>query len=314
MSRRRTISPPLSDHERVVAGEALLANCQRMYCTGELSAKGFCELVYYASRAGAVGADLKQWGLAPQAPGHTGNYSRRIELCMENGGYKTVPPVNLSIPFTTRQSRSRAVHDVPVRPFHELLAHELHTPLTVALVRERIASKTWPRVYTNRQVVATAAPHEVVVPLGVFLDAAQYGGAAGAGRSRSVLVISLINLCTQRRHVGVVFRKHLACHCGCRGWCSYWRLLTFLRWSIDALASGVRPRLTWDGGVWPDSELERRRCADTPFGFKAALCYVMADWEAMVQFFSIPAWDSASHCCPICDCTLQNRHMYRWAL
>ena len=311
MSRRRTVSPPLSIDDRLAAGQALLDDFLKMYCIGELTAKGFCELAYHASRAGAMSDELKKWGRAPGPSDQSGHYSRHIELRMETGGFKTVPPVNLSIPFHTRQSRNRDVRDVPVRPFHELLAHELQTPLSVATVRERIASNTWPRVYTNHQIVTTAAPHELVVPLGVFVDAVQYGGAAGAGRSRSTLVISLINLCTQRRHVGVVFRKHLACNCGCRGWCSYWRLMTFLRWSINALATGSRPRLTCDGGIWPDDELARRRLAGTPFGFKGAVCYVMGDWEGMVQFFSVTKWDANFHCCPFCDCTSQNKHMYR---
>eukprot|EP00959_Pyramimonas_sp_CCMP1952_P194322 4063376-Pyramimonas_sp.AAC.1 len=63
---------------------------------------------------------------------------------------------------------------------------------------------------------------------------------------------------TKRRHVGVVFRKQLACRCGCKGNCSYWRLFTFLRWSLDALAIGKYPRATWDHSRWPDKESDRR--------------------------------------------------------
>ncbi|CAK0882303.1 unnamed protein product [Prorocentrum cordatum] len=57
-------------------------------------------------------------------------------------------------------------------------------------------SKAKGRVYREHRVYLDSDPGELVVPVAVFVDSAQYGGAAGAGRQRSIVTVSLINLIT----------------------------------------------------------------------------------------------------------------------
>ena len=307
-SRRRTISPPLPPHVRADAAAALLDDLQRLFCTGSITAKTFCEVAFRANRAGVAG-EIGEWGTAP-SDAQTGHYSRHIERMIRRRGFTVVVPALVDVPCQHRASRSRAVVQVSCRPFHELLRQEIATTCEADL-RHKLVAKPWPAVYRYHDVVAQAAPGELVLPLGVFIDAAQYGGSAGAGRDKSILVMSVVNLCTQTRHVGVVFRKHMQCKCGCKGFCSFFRLLTFLRWSLDALAAGAYPRFDWDGRVFQDAA--RRNLSGTPLGFKGAVCYMMADWEGVCSYYSVPTWKSNMHCCPLCNATKATMHDYRRA-
>ena len=138
----------------------------------------------------------------------------------------------------------------------------------------------------------------------------RYGGAAGAGRLRTIIVVSCCNLVTGRRHVMGVLRKHVCCRCGCKGWCSLYPLLSFVRWSIDALAEGK----------WPDKHPDRPwRVKDGPnyeragsdLGFRGAVQYVMADWEAICNYLGFPSWSHKVSPCPLCSTTKQTMHEYR---
>ena len=308
MSRKRTFTPPPSEAEQAESGRLLLEDLQQLFCTGRLCAKTFCDLAYHASRAGAVGP-VNQWGFAPGKS--TGHYNRHIEAKIRASGIDIIEPMLLDVPCQFRKTRNRSVLSVPCRPYHDMLVSELKKPLTRFTVQAQLREQNWPPVFTEHEVVKAAGPGELVVPLAIYVDGAQYGGAAGAGRSKTVLNVSMINLCTQRRHVGIVFRKHVACKCGCKGYCSYSRLFQFLRWSVDALASGTYPSLDWDGKEICGAD--QLAVAGKTVGFKGAVCYVMADWEALSQHFSVPSWKSKFHCCPLCDTTLENMHCYRTA-
>eukprot|EP00959_Pyramimonas_sp_CCMP1952_P019666 415730-Pyramimonas_sp.AAC.1 len=63
-----------------------------------------------------------------------------------------------------------------------------------------MASIDWPPVAREHPVVASAEQDELLIPIGTYVDSAQYGGAAGAGRTKSILVISVVNMITKRRH------------------------------------------------------------------------------------------------------------------
>eukprot|EP00959_Pyramimonas_sp_CCMP1952_P103180 2158077-Pyramimonas_sp.AAC.1 len=77
--------------------------------------------------------------------------------------------------------------------------------------------KEWPTSVREHVVVTEAGPDELAIPVGVYVDSAQYGGAAGAGRAKSILVMSIVNFISGLRHIGIVFRRHVARRCGCRG-------------------------------------------------------------------------------------------------
>ncbi len=193
------------------------------------------------------------------------------------------------------------------RPFHELLNREIETGGKDRMI-DLIESQDWPKSFTEHVVKTTAGDDELVVPLGIFFDSAQYGGRATAGRERSVLVISFVNLASQQRHPGVLFRKHLACKCGCRGYCSYERILRFVHWNLKILADGKHPCIDMDG-----VKLTGRRAhlAGTPLGFKGACTQIMADWEGICQLGYVTTWAHNDRPCPLCTASKKCWHKYR---
>eukprot|EP00959_Pyramimonas_sp_CCMP1952_P262725 5493833-Pyramimonas_sp.AAC.1 len=86
-------------------------------------------------------------------------------------------------------------------------------PGRIQAMKDRVRSMAWPPSYNTHPVVVSAPEGALVIPLGIFVDVARYGGSASAGRQRGILVMSISNLATQKRYPGVIFRKQLACKC-----------------------------------------------------------------------------------------------------
>eukprot|EP00959_Pyramimonas_sp_CCMP1952_P134983 2824264-Pyramimonas_sp.AAC.1 len=68
---------------------------------------------------------------------------------------------------------------------------------------------------------------------------------------------------------------------GAEGTAVMFAFFNFLWWSLDALAAGIYPNLTWDNARWPDTESPRRGMGGAPLGFTTACCYIMCDWEGL---------------------------------
>eukprot|EP00959_Pyramimonas_sp_CCMP1952_P165880 3467056-Pyramimonas_sp.AAC.1 len=67
--------------------------------------------------------------------------------------------------------------ELEVRPYYDLLKHEIFAdPSTERDMRKRIGSQTWPPAYTDHTVVRESPAGTLVIPVGVFIDAARYGG------------------------------------------------------------------------------------------------------------------------------------------
>ena len=138
------------------------------------------------------------------------------------------------IPCFDRASGDRGMHDLLCYRPHEALARE------AGEVDMSVAMERWvkPPNYDSHPVVRRwRGRAALVVPVALYLDAAEY-----AIRD-SMLVVSMTNLLTGRKHVIAVLRKRLLCGhkagCGCKGWCSLFPLWLFLKWSLDALNSGL---------------------------------------------------------------------------
>eukprot|EP00959_Pyramimonas_sp_CCMP1952_P369267 7734632-Pyramimonas_sp.AAC.1 len=208
--RRRAELPPVPDGDaalsRAEAGEQLTRELKHLYSTGVLSAKSFCELAFLASAAGAAG-DCSTWGVRPSDSGSSGRFQKHVERVLYAKGVRGVEPIPVHIPLQSRETGRRAWTSMLVRPLHELLHAEVAGKSDD--MRRALGDRSWPRVHRERHVYLDSDPGELVVPVAVFMDSAQYGGAAGAGRQKSILTISLINLITGVRHIGLEFRKHL---------------------------------------------------------------------------------------------------------
>ena len=118
------------------------------------------------------------------------------------------------------------------------------------------------------------------------------------------------NLVTDRRHIVATIRSRDLCQCGCRGHCSLFPTMWTVQWSLQALASGLRPEKKHDGTDWaPDEPL--KQIADSrgrSLNFTACLLFLKGDWAEWSHSLGLPAATSKFHPCPFCDCDKSNLH------
>ena len=114
--------------------------------------------------------------------------------------------------------------------------------------------------------------------------------ALQAGRSDSILVATLANLLTEKRHVVGVLRQLDMCRCGCNGWCSVYYFLSYIAWVVGALVDGKVPEKRWDGSDWRDDDTRGFEGGKTEFGFKAMLLFVKGDWSEFAKTLGLGSW------------------------
>ena len=112
----------------------------------------------------------------------------------------------------------------------------------------------------------------LVLPYSLYFDVTQYGGKAAAGRQQGVLVVSVRNLLTKKRHRVATIRKGMFCKCGCHGDCTVAMLELFLHWCAKALANGTFPDC--DLNNQPLNQAYRASMAGHAMGFKGAICII----------------------------------------
>ena len=166
-----------------------------------------------------------------------------------------------------------------------------------------------PNYHTHPVVRRMASSGKVVVPLALYLDAAEYGVRD------SMLVVTLTNLASGKNHVLCILRKRLMCGtkagCGCRGWCTLFPLWVFLRWSFESLACGRFParrheseldegKVNEDG--WRPEDAEREGRAGMEMDVAGALLQIRADWAEMSSRLGVSSWKTSSDPCFLCKC------------
>jgi hypothetical protein len=95
-----------------------------------------------------------------------------------------------------------------------------------------------------------------------------------------------------------------ACHCGCRGWCTYFPLLLALAWDLNACAVGVHNSLNqYDESFTTNSTTERRLAqqAGTDMGIVVVTLDAMTDWPAWTSWTGMRQWNHNRSPCPKCD-------------
>lgn len=233
------------------AAERLFEYLEDSFLSGESSAKTIAILAYFAVKAGVQGP-IEKMAMAPGAL--DSSYHRKIAKTV---GLDVADErlQNIKVPGYRRAERSRVELDLPVVPPHESIAEEVNqNPDLVEEVQSCVADEEWSGVYARHPVVMTARPDEPVLPGALYVDGLPYSNTDG------VIGFWLVNLVTDVRHLCVVVRKRHLCQCGCvpQGWCTINAILTFLAWSLGALAAGVSPTRTHERKPWPAEEAVRR--------------------------------------------------------
>ena len=177
-------------------------------------------------------------------------------------------------------------------------------------VRAQLSKWDKPRSYLKHPVVKKHEGAKPVVPLAVFLD-----GVQQATRD-SMLVISMTNLLSQKKHILCILRKRLLCglkaSCGCKGWCFLWPVWKFLHWSLQALAEGRWPSARHhgevdleklDGAGWRAEDDHRKSMAGMEMEVAGACMQIRSDWGEMTTRLGVASWSSGEHPCFLCRCT-----------
>ena len=162
-------------------------------------------------------------------------------------------------------------------------------------LREFIAEGSAPPSYESHPVVQRNAGR-LVAPLGVYMDALPYSLVD------SVLGVWVINLVTGARHVLLTIRKKRVCSCGCKGWCTYYVILLWIRWCIECMASGVFPERRHDSTPFTDMHDELRAAvAGSALSMASAVLKLKGDWSEFCERFGFPNWRSGMRPCFCCN-------------
>ena len=153
---------------------------------------------------------------------------------------------------------------------------------------------TLPEAYHSHPIVI-AHPNEAVIPWGLYMDSVAYSGVD------SCLGVWLIDLLSGTRILLCLLRKLLSCQCGCRGWCTWYGLLAWLKWSFDCMGKKIWPESRHDRADWRWPQDEKRiHRAGTPLQHRGILLRLKGDWEEFCSRLGFPTWQSGSRPCFCC--------------
>ena len=151
-----------------------------------------------------------------------------------------------------------------------------------------------PSYYQNPsyESARVAGDRDYPAPLGIFMDGVSYL------KKGSLLAIWIFNLLTGMRHIPIILKKDLLCTCGCRGWCTLYRVFEFIRRSLDAAAQGVYALRRHDNSAWPEGD--RKEKAGTRMPQKLALMWCKVDWSEIAVTLGFKSWSTRLWPCYCC--------------
>ena len=142
---------------------------------------------------------------------------------------------------------------------HDVLNSEFIAsgPNTAEQVDDIVArSLEWGSYYKNHPRVRARRPEDpAIIPCAIYLDGVRYSRQTGTGRQKNMILLTVYNLATLKRHVIALLNKAWLCSCGCRGgMCSLWHLFNFFAWSFHVVEKCKFPPLDLDG-PWADGTM-----------------------------------------------------------
>ena len=167
----------------------------------------------------------------------TGSYQKRLDKVL---GFDaaTAEQYRLGVPGHSKYDLSRTVNNLCTIPAHEALFDEMGSD-ELAELEANFKPGEWPAVYREHPVTLEgAATNDFVIPVAMFCDGVPYT------KTDSVIGWWCCNLLTGRRHLITLLRKRNQCRCGCRGWCSFYAIFTYLLWQFQALREEQVANLT----------------------------------------------------------------------
>ena len=192
-----------------------------------------------------------------------------------------------------------------VQPMHELVDKILIDDPEIGNKLQRIHDNGQlpPNYYTSPIVHRSVS---LPLPLSLYMDGAPYS------LTDSCLGVWIEELVTHRRLCIALVRKRSACHCGCRGWCTYWALLDWIRYCLQALGDQRWPLKRHDGSDWqmPQDSIRSSR-SGMPLGMAGTLIQVRGDWMEFCNMLGYPSHASSSR--PCFSCAADRGNWYNFA-
>ena len=273
------------------AGKHLVNLVLDLVYVGKLSAKDACLLCYWAHRAGAT-ERVGRIGFHPGA--QSGQYQRHLDTVLETkmrAEWNTV-----AVPVHHKHDASRQVRQVPVLlPYDEILTEIEASPTFAANLRDAVDDNELPDAYLTHPGRQGHKDGKLDVPIGLFVD------AVPTINRDSTIGFFAYNIITKRRFLCAVLRKRNLCHCGCRGWCSYWAIWNFLTWAFTAFGRGVFPERKHDGSAWPHGLHSDR--AGQPMPCRGLLVQIKADWAEWASTLGLTGHKTLLYPCVCCFAT-----------
>ena len=237
--------------------------------TGRLSARDVCTLAHYSTVAG-LGGPVATLSFRLDAP--SGHYNRHFNSVLRFEDLLADAYILHDVPAHDKYNLARTTIDLPVLCPHECLSQEVaDNPELVDQLRSSRARGEWPQAFENHVVVQNAGPDEDVWPVALYCD------GVPLTRQENMFAFYAYHMLSGKRHLVAVLRRSQICECGCRGWCTMWDVLEFIRWSFSCLAEGQWPSTRHDSTPFLDSDATRASKSGQRL-IKAAVVHLKGDW------------------------------------
>ena len=279
-----------------------VGDAQQLFCDllldlkvrGKLSAKDVCVLSWYASKGG-LGGGCQELAYRPDAP--SGHFQRRLDAVTWMSS-KVDDAYIINLPSFDKYHASRCELRVPFLPLHESMQRELEEDPTIEdRLQKSLCENEWAKDYHEHPLVENKTPGEVVYPMAIYLDGVPFLKRDG------LLGVYGYNLVTNVRHLICVVRKSQVCQCSCHGWCTWYHVMSFVRWNIEVLAEGRMPRCRHDNTDFVGPEDEWRAGQAGRRIIKAAAVNAKGDWSEFSHTLGLPTWQSVLNPCFCCHGT-----------
>lgn len=282
---------PGDDDQPNTPGEELVQYCNSLYLSRKLSAKDMCCIMFFASRAGVQ--EASRYACNPSAP--SGHFQRLLSRRMPYLLDRDIL-YELEVPSYSSDTLSRGAHTMTVISPHEAFAEAAgKDPSLQDRLLETVQRGDLPECYMQHPVAQQSG--YTAIPLSIFIDGVPYS------KNDGVIGFWLANELTSSRYLLAAARKRILCECGCRGWCSMYRLFVWLRWSLECLAAGTFPTSRHDGEPWRASDEARANRGGQPLGVQGCVIFLKGDWAEMTTTMGFPAWSSSMRPCFLCNAT-----------
>lgn len=286
--KHRDVVPQSGPSNASSSGDTLSSALGDAFLQNKLSAKQVQKLAVAGVVSGA--RDAVPLAATGSHGKHPGNMARDISRQLLRKLPKGVQPYWFELPLWNKDLNTTSVVSYPLLLPHELLAdHMMKLGSKTVCAKRQLMS--WDIVQTF--AVECQCPPELVVPMGLWGDGVPFKKKD----SLEMLTLNFLGDFQGQRHLLIgIEHKHL-CQCGsCFGRHSMDVVFKVLQWSFTMCFLGRWPSTRHDGGLWLDTDSNRKALSGKSLPAMGGLLQLRADWKWLHAFLAFPHWGAHSLC------------------